>query len=328
MSNLRPLLLGALLVATAAAGCLGGDEQPTAYDVQATGGHVANGWAYDGQPMASGVASLEGFVDAEENRGSLNITYEAWNSTWEIRHAQFEGQQDFHDGGIALDVTEHGDSGVGHTEIPRIDGILLTWGSAEVLRDGEPYEITQPGTWSAHMMFNENTIRGTNGQILQEDQSTPFDPSSPGNAHIEEDNPQALIELTSPGGDDDARQPANMSETIQIQGQGEQGSVEVPTSAHSRATIGISTETEIPLHGGTIEVQIVDTEGEALAQDEAEITPLEPYSGSWEINDATGPVEVIVSGSGTYEAAVSAEVQYDDHPHITITWDDYMLEPR
>lgn len=328
MSKVRSFLVGVLLVATAFAGCLGDDSPPAQYDVQASGGHVANGWAYDGTDLQTSVADVEGFVDAENNRGSLNITYEAWNSTWEIQHAQFEGSQDFHDGGIALGVTEHGDSGMGHTEIPRIDGRVLTWGTAEVLRDGEPYEITQPGTWSAHMMFNENTIRDANGQILQEDQSTPFDPSQPGNAYIQEEDPQAIIELTSPGGSDDAREPAMVDETIEIVGHEAQGSVEVPTSPHSRASVNLTTEAEAPLQGGSITVEIVDEEGEVLVEDSGEVTPLEPYEGSWEIDGLAGPVQVVVSGSGTYTANVGAEVTYDDHPHITITWDDYDLEPR
>lgn len=328
MPKVRSFLVGLLLVATAFAGCLGDDGPATQYDVQASSGHVANGWAYDGAELESSVASLEGSLDAETNTGSLNITYDAWGSTWEIRHSQFQGSQDFHDGGIALDVTEHGDSGVGHTEIPRIDGLVLTWGTAEVLRDGEPYEITQTGTWSAHMMFNENTIRGPGGQILQEDQSAPFDPSNPGNAYIEEDNPQALIELTSPGGAEDAREDATVSESIEIVGHEDQGSTEIPTSQNSQATINITTEADSPLQGGSVMVEIVDEEGEVLAEDEGEITPAAPYEGSWTIEDLSGPVQVVVSGSGTYTANVDATVAYDDHPHITITWDDYDLTPR
>lgn len=328
MSKVRSLLAGLLLVAIAFAGCIGADDPPTQYDVQASSGHVANGWAYDGAALESNVASLEGFLDAEANSGSLNITYEAWGSTWEIRHDHFEESQDFHDGGIALGVTEHGDTGVGHTEIPRIDGLVLTWGTAEVLRDGEPYEISQSGTWSAHMMFNENTIRDSSGQILQADQSGPFDPNDPGNAYIEDDNPQAIIELTSPGGADDAREDASVNETVEIVGFDDQGSVELPTSSYSHAMIDLTTETEVPLQGGSITVEIVDEDGEVLAEDEGEITPLDPYEASWTIEDVDGPVHVVVSGSGTYTAHVDAMVMYDDHPHITITWDDYDLTAR
>lgn len=329
MTSARTILVAGLVLATGLAGCFGGDAPPSAYSVSASGGHVADGWDHSGENLVQGAASMEGAVNVDEDTGIVNITFEAWNSSWTITHDTFTESAGFQDGGIARDVVEHGDSGQGHTDIPRVEGEVMTWGSAEVLRDGEPYAVTGSGAWSAHIMFNENTVRGSDGAILNADGSAPFDPGSPADARIAEDDPQALLEMKAPDGADAAREPVVVNDTIMVSGPGAGGEVEVPTEAFSTASIDVATSGgDSPLQGGTIEVRIEDSNGTALQEDSAQFGPDEGYANTFEVTDVSGPVTVAVSGNGTYEAQVDALVTYDDHSHITVTWDDYTLDPR
>lgn len=336
MASKRSILLGALLVTTALAGCFGDDAPPAAYTVEASGGSAADSWDYDGSTLTDAGATLEGQLDHEADTGVLNVTFEAWGSTWTVTHDSFAGAEDFKQGGIALDVVEHGDSGVGSTVIPISRGELMTWGNAEVFRDGDPYTVARGpgGTWSAHLMLLEDAIRGPDGQITTADGSAPFDPSTPGDARVLEDDPQAMLELTAPSGADSARAPAPVNGSIEIQTPTTtEGSLEIPTAAYSTATLTVNTTPSQGvmgqgLQGGQIDVRIVDEEGTAIAEDSAEFTPNEPYSGTFEVTDVAAPTTLIVSGNGTYTAEVTGQVVYDDHPHITLTWDDYALEPR
>jgi hypothetical protein len=328
MSWVRPLLLASVLVTAGLAGCFGDDDPPDRFQASASGGAVADGWAHDGEGLVTGAASMGGIVDVAEDTGVVNITFDAWGSSWTITHDTFQQSAEFQDGGIARDVVEHGDSGQGHTLIPRVQGEVMTWGTAEVLRDREPYTIEQQGSWSAHIMFNENTVRGSDGQILAGDGSTPYSPDAPGDATIVEDDPQALLELTAPGGMDEAREPARINDTVTVSGPDSSEAFELPTDTYATATANVTAEGgEMGLGGGTIEVRIVDDNGTTLQSDEAQLAPGETYDNSFEVTDVDAPVTLELSGNGTYEATVDAIVEYGDRSHITVTWDDYQLDP-
>ncbi len=331
MPPLRAIVIAAILATTALAGCFGGDELPTAYDASASGGAASDGLAYDGASLQEASATLEGSVDVSEDTGTLNISFEAWNSTWTVRHGAFSGQEEYKDGGIAQQLTVHGDTGAASPALPEMQLDLATWGSAEVLRDGAPYAITGDASeaWEAHLMLSKDTVRGPDGMITTEDESAPYDPANPTDARVIEDDPQAILELFAPAGEDAARQPATVEETFTFSpGTSPEADMELPTDAHARATVTVATNGTSGLQAGDIQVRIVDENGTVLEEDAAEITPSSPYEGTFEITGVEGPTTLQIRGNGTYEATVTGQVVYDDHAFIVITWDDYELEPR
>lgn len=336
MAQTRTFAIAALLLTVALAGCFGDDSLPTQYDVQASSGTAADGWAYDGTGLVSASASLSGNVDVSEDTGSLNLTFEAWNSSWTVTHASFSGQEEYKAGGIAQALTAHGDTGTASTALPAIDLDLATWGSAEVLRDGEPYAIGSGpgGAWTAHLMLSEDTVRGADGLIADGNATGPYDPSQPTDARVVEDDPQAIMELIAPSGMDSARPAENISEQVQVQSPtGSGGSVEIPTGPYASTTVTVNTSASqgagmVQPQGGTIEISIVDANGTEIGSDSAQFTPDSPYSNTFSLGGAPGPATMTISGNGTYTANVAGQVVYNDLPFIVLTWDDYTLEPR
>lgn len=330
MVRLRSLALGVLLATTALAGCIGGDDLPTAYTVDASGGTVSDGWAYDGQGLVTGTAAIEGSVDVEEDTGTLNVTFEAWNSTWTATLDSYSGTEPYKEGGIAQELVAHGDTGTASTAMPRVELELATWGTGEVLRDGEPYSIGEgsSGAWTTHLMLSKDTIRGPDGQIAKENGTGPYDPSTPTNARVIEDDPQGILELIAPSGQDADRAPENVTETASFQGPENAQSYELPTSAYSNARVGVSTSGAENLQLGDIQVAILDENGTELAQDSSQVQPNEPYNQTFELSGLAGPTTVDIRGNGTYDVELNAEITYDDHAFIVVTWDDYSLEPR
>lgn len=331
MPQVRTILVGMVLLTTSIAGCFGGDEVPTSYNVSASGGVVSDGWAYNGTGLVQAGASIEGPVDVAADNGSLTVTFEAWNSTWEATHASFSGQESYKAGGIAQNLVAHGDTGTASTAIPRVNLRLATWGSAELLRDGEPYTIANgsTGPWTAHLMLSEDTVRGPDGRITKANATGPYDPSTPTNARVIEDDRQAILEFIAPSGEDSARAPASVNESFTFgPGMSPQASVDVPTDRYSSAVVNVSTSGTQGIQAGDIQVRVLDANGTAIAEDSAQITPNQPYDQSFQLPSPGGPTTVQIAGNGTYEATVTAQVTYSDHPFIVITWDEFTLEPR
>lgn len=331
MGSLRSILLGLLVASTALAGCFGDDAPPSAYQVSASGGDVSEGWAYDGAGLVDGQASLEGAVDVEADTGQLNLTFQAWNSSWTVEHASFSGQEAYKEGGIAQQLTAHGDTGVASTAIPEIRLDLATWGSAEVLRDGQPYA---PGgsageAWTAHLMFSKDTIRGPDGLISDGNATGPYDPSAPNDARVTSDDKQVIIEVISPDGQEARRAPATVNESFDFApGMSPQADVPLPTDAYSTATVDVATSGTEGVQAGNITVRFVDPNGTVIEEDSAEVAPNQPYNSSFELTGLTGETTVQIRGMGSYQVSLDARITYDDHSFIVLTMDDYTLEAR
>lgn len=331
MAPVRPILVGLMVATTALAGCFGGDELPTRYTVQASGGSVSDGWAYDGQDLVSAGATVDGNVDVEADAGVLNVTFEAWNSTWSATLDSFSGSEAFMGGGIAQEIRVHGDTGQASTAIPAIDLELGTWGTATLLRDGEPYAIGPDGAdgaWFAHLMLSKDTVRGPDGLIAQENATGPYDPAQPTNGRVIEDDAQGILELIAPSGEDAARAPQNVSESASFQGPGSSQAFPLPTTAYSSATVRVSTSGAQNIQVGDVQVSIVDENGTVLAEGSGQVTPNSGFNQTWTLDGLSGPTTVEVRGNGTYDVNVDARVTYDDHSFVVVTWDDYALEPR
>lgn len=329
MQKARALGLAAILALVATAGCFGGDEVPPVKTVSASGGLASDGYAYDGQGLEEASAELSGFVHDPDDRGSLNASFEFAGSTWEITYQSFSGQEDFKDGGVEFGLVEHGDSGTSTPIIPTIDGEIVTYGTATVLRDGQPATDPQgnSGPWSAHLMLSHDTIRGPDGLITKADGSTPYDPSSPGDARIIEDDPQALLQLTAPSGPDSARAPATTNETLTVQGPGSSASTTIGAAQGATAVINVTASGgSSPLGVGNVQIQITDG-NQTLDRAEGMVQPNQDFTASFELADLnTSSLGIVASGNGTFEVEIGATVTYDDHPFIILTWDDYQTE--
>lgn len=329
MQQARALGLATVLLLVATAGCFGGDEVPPVKTVSASGGVASDGYAYDGQGLGSASAELEGFVDDPEDAGILNLTFEFAGSTWEVTQESFSGEEAFKDGGVEFDLVEHGDSGVSTPIIPTIDGEVVTYGTATVLRDGQPATDPQgeTGPWSAHLMLSRDTIRGPDGLIAKSDGETPYDPDSPADARIIEDDPQALFQLTAPSGPDSARAPATTNETLTVQGPDATQSVTIEAAEGASATVNVTASAgSSPLAAGNVRISITDG-NQTLDSAEGAVQPTEDFTASFELEDLeVDSFDVVARGNGTFEVAVDATVVYDDHPFIILTWDDYQTE--
>jgi serine/threonine protein kinase len=117
----------------------------TAQDGVAVGDAV-NRFSYDGTQVRplSGAARFD--VNAETDSGEVIIEVEGeiaykpgvvQSGKWRIVHRVFSDEQAFFQGGVAVDVPMHGDSGNEAAFYPTMLGKLATWGSAELYLDGE-----------------------------------------------------------------------------------------------------------------------------------------------------------------------------------------------
>lgn len=314
------LVLGAALLA----GCLSDEEQAPVRTFDASGGQVSDGYAYDGEGLESGAAQLSGWVDHEENTGNVTASFEFAGSQWVVYHDAFSGAEDWKEGGVAFGLVEHGDTGTSTTIIPRIDGDVVTYGTATVLRDGQS---VGGGHWDAHLMLSSTTVRGDDGMITKEDGSTPYDPATAEDARVIEDDPQALLQLTAPDGPDSARAAESGNETITITGPEASESIELGGGPRASITVNVTTMGgDVPITAGDIELRLLDEEGNVLDEAGGDVLPNAPFETTLSASGLNSTVVLEVSGTGSYDVAVESHVTYDDHPFIIVTWDDYTLE--
>ncbi len=312
-----------ILLTTAMAGCFGGDDAPPTRTATASGGAASDGYAYDGEGIVSADATLSATVNEDEETGSINASFEAWNSTWTVRFDQFSETADFMDGGIVFDILEHGDTGVSSPAIPAIMANVAAWGSADVTRDGEAYDPQgNEGRWSAHLMLSDDTVRGPDGLITKADGTTPYDPSTPEDARTIEDDRQAILTLTAPSGAESAREAVAVEESFQFQGPNNRETVEFPTAPHSQLALNIVAEAASGAGAGNFTYRLVDANGTEIDAGGDTVTPTGGLQFAPEVT-ATTPTTLILTGSGAYEVTVEATVTYDDHPDIVLFWQDW-----
>ncbi|GEM_PF-3924304 len=336
--RLPAVLLALLFVALPLAGCFSKDTTPPAYTVKATAGKVSPGWAYDGAGLEGGDATLEGRVVNADNTGALFANFTYLGSKYQVvfdKFAQAEGKA-FQDGGVAFGLTEHGDSKVADASIPKIHGKLVAYGTATVTKDGAPVKgKTGLADWMAHLMVYDDAVRGPDGKITDAKGDAPYDPSKPADAKTYPGQPQAMLKLVSPDGENGTRAPSHVDKNITIQGPQASDSADVPFEAGAKPftiqvnSTPLSTPAPAPLQVGTLTVTIKAGD-KTLATDTANIQPQQAYSKAFpitaeQLSNATSPLKVEISGSGAYGVEVSADVAYDDHPFLVVTWDNPTL---
>lgn len=327
MQRARAFVLTLVLAALPLAGCFGAEETPLERTVSATGGKASAGWAYDGAGIESASAKLDGLVNNPDNTGSVTATFTYAGSEWAILFEQFAAAPDkaFMDGGVAFDLVEHGDSGVADASIPRIHAIVAAWGKATVTRDGAPVAGQSGATeWSAHLMVSDTTVRGADGKILKADGATPYDPASPADARRVEGDPQAILWVKSPDGENAARAPVPVTGSAAFLGPESTQTIEVPAEKGARVALNLTADGGgNPLAVGQVAFRLVDAAGtEVAAVGQQTVTPAAAYSGVLEVAEATGPLTLEITGQGVFTASVEGAVSYADVPFLVLTWDD------
>lgn len=323
---MRRFLLAAL-AAGLLAGCFG-DEPPAAErTVAASGGKVSEGWDYAGAATTPGAATLSGFANNPDNRGSFNASFDFHGAKWTVVFDQFAGAQDFMDGGVRFDVTEHGDSGVADASIPKINARVAAWGTAVVAKDGAPVVGRAGDRWSAHLMVSDDTVRGPDNRIVNAAGSAPYDPASPADARVTPGDPQALLKLVHPDGETSARAPLNASTTLSFAGPPAPQSVDIPSEAGAAGlvvNVTVAGPQSTPVGVGQATIRLLDAGGNETKSQQMTLAPNQPTTATFELAAAeiTGPFKLEITGTGAFTATVDYAVTFDDHPFIVLTWDD------
>lgn len=321
-------VLALLLLVVLVAGCAKEAASPDSRTFSATGGKASLGWAYDGEGLVPANAALDGSVVDSTDTGSVNVTFELDGSLWVVvfdSFAQASGKA-FMDGGVEIDLDEHGDTGVADASIPKIHALVAAWGKARVLRDGV---LAAPEPYSAHLMVSADTVRGSDGKIAKDDGVTPYDPSAPADARRVEGDPQVIFWIKHPQGETFSRAPAPVSASVSCQGPQCVQSAELAMEPGARtldlnlSIVGPSDALPVgPL--GQAQYSIVDANGTALAT--GSIAP-EPQPGApipvpVDLKDAVLPLSLVVMGDGAFTVRVDGTASYGDVPFIVLTWDE------
>lgn len=322
---MRALLLAALVVVSA--GCFGDEALPAERQVSASGGKASAGWDYAGTATTPAAASLSGTLHDPEDRGNVSASFDYAGARWTVLFDQFGGAQPFMDGGIEFGITEHGDSGVADTSIPKIRARVAAWGTAIVARDGVPVAGAAGDRWSAHLMASEDTVRGSDGRILNAAGTAPYDPANAGDARVTMDDPQAFLKLVHPDGETAARAPLNASEALSFAGPESTQAVEIPSEKGAvllQVNVTIAGPQSAPFGVGRATLTLKDAGGNATKTSEVTVAPNQPTTASFELAGAeiAGPFTLEVKGLGAFTATVAYNVVFDDHPFIVLTWDD------
>ena len=338
-----PVLLIALaFVGLPLAGCFGNDGPPPSYTVKATGGKASAGWAYDGANVTTAEATLDGTVVNAENAGALYANFSYHGGKYAVVFDQFKEAQGktFQDGGVAFGLTEHGDSGTADAAIPKIHAKVAAYGFATVTRDGTPVTGKAGNLWSAHLMVYDDAVRGADGKITKADGTTPYDPSTPADAKTYPGQAQAMLKLVSPDGETAQRAPVHVDKNVTIQGPNaaapdvdipvEQGAEGFKISVNSTTAAPAGAPPQTPPIGAAQITITIKIGNKTIADGPATVTPAAPYTKTFDVKaedlaGLTGPVKVSVSGSGVANVQITADVAYDDHPFIVLTWDNPTL---
>lgn len=200
------------------AGCLDEPAPEPECRYSAAEPRVAGGYAYDAGNLAPANGTLIIDIDEEANTGTVSLNASAngvlYAMDW-TTFAQANGS-DFQDGGVVRGIHEHGDSGVGDTNIPKVFMDCAGWGTTALQVDGEPFfdGYTGGAPFSAHFMVLSEGIRDDSGKITKADGTTPYDPGAPSDARtIPEDQEVILILKSSPGATPAEKMPYSVGET-------------------------------------------------------------------------------------------------------------------
>lgn len=316
------------------AGCFGKEVSPDTRAFSAASGQASLGWAYDGAGLQAAGAAIDGSVVDSANTGLVNVSFDLAGSRWSVVFDQFAQAADkpFMDGGVEIDLDEHGDTGVADASIPRIHALVAAWGKAVVARDGVPLT---PEPWNAHLMVSADTVRGADGKIAKADGATPYDPTSPSDARRLEGDPQVLFWIKHPQGETFSRAPENLTASATCQGPQCGSSVEIPLPAGAAmldlnlTVTGPDSPSPIPLGPvGRGRYILQDANGTELASGDVApgaSGPAVVAVGAIPLAGVAGPLSLTVTGDGAFTVLATGSASFSDIPFVVLTWDDVTL---
>jgi hypothetical protein len=141
-------------------------------------------------------------------------------------------------------------------------------------------------------------------------------------------DPQAFFFVKSPDGETAVRAPLNGTKTLTFTGPEAKQSVDLATE---KGAAGLLVNVTIlgaagPAPGlGTAKIVLRDAGGNATKTADLTLTPNNPATASFMLTEKeiTGAYKVEITGAGAFNAKVDYLAEFDDHPFLVITWDEY-----
>ncbi len=168
-----------------------------------TVGDPAQRFSYSGKAIVPLQGGIHYDVNPDAPSGDVVVdvtgalTYQA-NVTktghWKIVQTAYSHDQSFYHGGIATDVTMHGDSGQEAPFYPTVVGTLATWGSADLYLDDQ-IVLSNLGI---HTMYIHG-MRDDQHAILNGKGACCFDPANPADGMVDMAKEQVYVLLFTPG---------------------------------------------------------------------------------------------------------------------------------
>ncbi len=160
-------------------------------------------FSYDGKAIVPLQGGVHYDVNADSDTGTVTVdvngtlTYQSGvteTGHWKIVQKSFSNDQPFFQGGVATDVTMHGDSGQEAPFYPTLVGTLATWGTADLyLKD--KLIISDLGI---HTMYIHG-LRNDQHQILNGAGACCFDSADPASGTVDQSKDQVYVLLFTKG---------------------------------------------------------------------------------------------------------------------------------
>lgn len=313
----------ALAAVAAAAGCFGAEDAKT-FEAALTEGRMARGYDYAGTTLvpASGTlaVSLDAAADTGLVAGNLTVDGEPWGVLFDA-FAEEPGKP-FMEGGIVLDLAEHGDTGVGDASLPKLHALVAAWGTATLARGGLPWPDPYTGktAWSAHLMVTDTPPRGPDGVVAKADGSTPYDPATPGDARALEGTRQAILVLRSPPGQPNAAPYAeNWTDTVTAPDYARDWTIATVKDAAIAVNVTVAPATPAPLLA-ELTFTLLDPEGKELATATLGGPNRETTALLAAVAVDSGDYVLRVTGSGVQAAYAAAASAAPPGPQLHTFW--------
>jgi hypothetical protein len=267
-------LAGLIAIFVVAAACLEGEPvKPGDYQARATDGWFAVGFAYDGKLAAKfDNAVIDVRINDADNAGRIEASGKLNNKTWIIVFDRFAEQSNksFQNGGVAMNLDEHGATGHGDTSIPQVHADAAAWGEANVTVDGQRLRdaITGQDTWVAHAMVLTTGVRddGTHGVYADAAHTKMYDPATPAVGVADPNDPEIHLVLRG------HRPPALEDRPVEASGRVSSPEYSADQVAFNNShlgsaanlTLGVEPQTITPVATYDLECTLRDPDGQAL----------------------------------------------------------------
>ncbi len=159
--------------------------------------------SYDGKQVTPIDGSVHFDVNAQTHSGQVvtevtgtlhYLTGQSKTGRWKIVQKTFSDDQPFFQGGVAMNVEMHGDSGQESPIYPKVTGMLATWGTADLYLDDQLFQ-SDLGT---HTMLTP-AIRTDQHEILKDSSKCCYDPANPSEGYVNPAQDQLTVLLFTKG---------------------------------------------------------------------------------------------------------------------------------